>query len=355
MTEHVEHGTPCTVDVHAHIDAPAVYGLVQDEPGLAADQAAQFATFGAESIQRNIELMTTSYRPLLDELSARLAQMDASGVDIQAISVVPTLYHYWADAPLADNIVAVANEHIAAAVAEKPDRLVGLATVALQHPELAADQLRMAHSQLGMRGAEISTGVPGRDLSDPALEPFWAAAEELGSFLFIHPWGCSLGSRLALGYLGNVIGQPAETTIALHHLVFGGVLDRFPSLRICAAFGGGYFPHYLGRADHAYQVRPESRLMARPPSAYLDSLYFDSLVHTGDALSRLVSIAGADHVLLGTEYPFDMGVTDPVERIGAIGLPPAGRDAITGGNAARLSPPGPNLEASAKRQLPDPG
>ena len=347
MTECGEHGTPYvlvglpsavrgTVDVHAHIDAPDVYGLVQDEPGLAAEQAAQFATFGAGSIQRNAELMTTSYRPLLDDLSARLAQMDASGVDIQAISVVPTLYHYWADAPLANDIVAVANEHIAEAVAEKPDRLVGLATVALQHPELAADQLRMAHTQLDMRGAEISTSVPGRDLSDPALDPFWAAAEELGSFLFIHPWGCSLGSRLALGYLGNVIGQPAETTVALHHLVFGGVLDRFPSLRICAAHGGGYFPHYLGRADHAYQVRPESRRMARPPSEYLDSLYFDSLVYTDDTLSRLVSIAGADHILLGTDYPFDMGVTDPVERIGAIGLPPAGRDAITGGNAARL-------------------
>jgi aminocarboxymuconate-semialdehyde decarboxylase len=324
------------IDVHAHVDVPAVYGLVADQPGLAAEQAAQFATFGAESIHRNIELMTTSYRPLLDDLSTRLAQMDASGVDVHAVSVVPTLYHYWADAPLANDIVAAANSCVAAVVAEKPDRLAGLATVALQHPELAADQLRMAHTQLGMRGAEISTSAGGRDLSDPALDPFWAAAEELGSFLFIHPWGCTLGSRLALGYLGNVIGQPAETTVALHHLVFGGVLDRFPSLKICAAHGGGYFPHYLGRADHAYQVRPESRLMARPPSEYLDTLYFDSLVYTGDALSRLVSVAGAGHVLLGTDYPFDMGVTDPVARIDAIGLAAADRDAIVGGTAARL-------------------
>jgi aminocarboxymuconate-semialdehyde decarboxylase len=257
-------------------------------------------------------------------------------VDIHAISVVPTLYHYWADAPLANDIVAAANSRVAAAVAEKPDRLAGLATVALQHPELAADQLRMAHTQLGLRGAEISASVPGRDLSDRSLDPFWAAAEELGSFLFIHPWGCTLGSRLALGYLGNVIGQPAETTVALHHLVFGGVLDRFPSLRICAAHGGGYFPHYLGRADHAYQVRPESRLMARPPSEYLDTLRFDSLVYTDDALSRLVSIVGPDHVLLGTDYPFDMGVTDPVARIDALALPPASRDAIVGATAARL-------------------
>ena len=324
------------IDVHAHIDVPAVHGLVEGEPGLAAEQARQAATLGAESIKRNMELMQTSYRPLLDDLDARLAQMDASGVDIHAISVVPALYHYWAGAPLANDIVAVANEHIAAAVAARPDRLTGLATVALQHPELAADQLRMAHTQLGMRGAEISTSVAGRDLSDRELDPFWAAAEELGSFVFVHPWGCSLGSRLALGYLGNVIGQPAETTIALHHLVFGGVLDRFPGLRICAAHGGGYFPHYLGRADHAYRVRPESRLMQRSPSAYLDVLCFDSLVYTAGALARLVSIAGPGHILLGTDYPFDMGVTDPVACIDALGLPAPARDAIVGGTAARL-------------------
>ena len=206
----------------------------------------------------------------------------------------------------------------------------------MQHPELAADQLRSAHSQLGLRGVESSTSVAGKDLSDPGLDPFWAAAEQLGSFIFIHPWGCSLGSRLSLAYLGNIVGQPAETTVALHHLVFGGVLDRFPGLRICAAHGGGYFPHYLARADHAYEVRPECRTMARPPSAYLATLYFDSLVYTDDALSRLLSVAGPGHVLLGTDYPFDMGVTDPVDRIESLGLPAADRDAIAGATAARL-------------------
>src|ERR1700722_9001174 len=309
-----------TVDVHAHLDVPAIDGLVRGKPGLAAEQADQLATFGPESIRRNIELASTSYRPLLDDLGSRLAQMGASGIDVQAVSVVPTLYHYWADRGLAAEIVAAANERIAAAVAGQPARLVGLAAVALQHPELAAEQLRAAHARQGLRGAEISTSVAGRDLSDPTLDPFWAAAEELGSFLFIHPWGCSLGSRLATAYLGNIVGNPTETTVALHHLVFGGVLDRFPRLRICAAHGGGYFPHYLGRADHAYRVRAESRTMKRLPSEYLDRLYFDSLVYTDDGLSRLVSIAGAGHVLLGTDYPFDMGVTDPLDRIDRIGL-----------------------------------
>jgi aminocarboxymuconate-semialdehyde decarboxylase len=308
---------------------------VQGRPGLAEEQAAQFATFGAESTRLNIELASTSYRPMLDDVSVRLGLMDAGGVDVQAVSVVPTLYHYWADAALAADVVETANEQITQFCAKQPDRFVGLATAALQHPDLAADQLRAA-TERGARGVEISTSVAGRELSDRSLDPFWAAAEALGSFVFIHPWGCSLGARLATSYLGNVVGNPTETTVALNHLVFGGVLDRFPGLRVCGAHGGGYFPHYLARADHAYRVRPESRTMEREPSAYLDRLYFDSLVYSAGELSRLVQAAGADHVVIGTDYPFDMGVPDPLVRLDAVGLPAAERDAIAGGTAAGL-------------------
>lgn len=325
-----------TVDVHAHVDVPAVAALVVGRPGLLAEQAEQLATFGEASTARNIALTATTYRPLLDDLDVRLRWMDDADLQVQAVSVSPTLYHQWADAPLAVDIVATANTAISDLVARAPRRLVGLASVALQHPELAAAQLREATGSLGLRGVEISTSAGGRDLSDPALDPFWAQAQELGSFVFLHPWGCSLGSRLAPSYLGNIVGQPTETTVALSHLVFGGVLDRFPGLRVCAAHGGGYFPHYLGRADHAYQVRPESRTMARPPSAYLDQLWFDSLVYTQQTLERLIEAVGAEHVLLGTDYPFDMGVADPVVRLDAIGLPAAARDAIAGGTAAAL-------------------
>ncbi len=325
-----------TVDVHAHVDVPAIAELVAGQPGLLADQAAQLATFGVASTARNIELVRGEYRPPLDDLDVRFARMDAGGIDIQAISVVPTLYSYWADASLADEIVAAANEHIVLLVEQGRGRLVGLAAVSLQHPEAAAEQLRRATLRQGMRGVEISTSVEGRELSDRALDPFWAAAEELGSFVFIHPWGCSLGSRLDTAYLGNIVGQPTETTLALHHLVFGGVLDRFPGLTICAAHGGGYFPHYLGRADHAYEVRPESRTMAQRPSEYLRRLYVDSLVYTTDGLARLVGAIGADRVLLGTDYPFDMGVADPIQRLGGIGLTDAETAAIAGGSAAAL-------------------
>jgi len=325
-----------TVDVHAHVDVPAIAELVAGQPGLLADQAAQLATFGAASTARNIELVRGECRSPLDDLDVRFARMDAGGIDIHAISVVPTLYSYWADASLADEIVAAANEHIVLLVEQGRGRLVGLAAVSLQHPEAAAEQLRRATLRQGMRGVEISTSVRGRELSDRALDPFWAAAEELGSFVFIHPWGCSLGSRLDTAYLGNIVGQPTETTLALHHLVFGGVLDRFPGLTICAAHGGGYFPHYLGRADHAYEVRPESRTMAQRPREYLRRLYVDSLVYTTDGLARLVGAIGADRVLLGTDYPFDMGVADPIQRLGGIGLTDAETAAIAGGTAAAL-------------------
>jgi aminocarboxymuconate-semialdehyde decarboxylase len=324
-----------TVDVHAHTGVPAIAALVEGQTGLGVERDEQLATFGLASTRLNIELDRTTYRSPLEDLSTRLTQMDQSGIDAQAVSVAPTLYHYWANPSLAADIVAAANDYIADLVSKEPERIVGLAAVALQHADLAADQLRAATDH-GLRGVEISTRVAGRDLSDRSFDPFWAAAEALGSFIFLHPWGCSLGSRLAIAYLGNVVGNPTETTVALHHLIFGGVLDRFPKLRICAAHGGGYFPHYLGRADHAFDVRPESRTMQRKPSEYLDSLYFDSLLYTDDALARLIGVVGHDHVMLGTDYPFDMGVTDPLQRLDAIGLPSQQRATIAGGTAARL-------------------
>ena len=326
-----------TVDVHAHTIVPEIFPLAAGQPGYRDEQDQQLRTFGRESVERNARLAAGDYAPLLSDMGSRLKAMDAAGIDIQAVSVIPTQYHYWADRALAGEIVSAVNEHIAAMAREQPDRLVGLATVALQHPDLAAAQLTEAVGRLGLRGVEISTSAAGRDLSDPFFEPFFAAAAELGAFVFIHPWGCSLGERLSSWYLGNIIGQPAETTLALSHLIFGGVLDRHPDLIVCAAHGGGYLPQYIGRADHAYSVRPESAAMKRPPSAYLRQLYFDSLVYTPGTARQLIDAAGAGHVLIGTDYPFDMGVTDPLARLDAVpGLSGEERAAIAGGTAARL-------------------
>jgi aminocarboxymuconate-semialdehyde decarboxylase len=328
---------PPVVDVHAHTVVPAVAGLVAGHTGLAAELEDQARTFGPASMEQNAKLITGVYGPLLNDIPTRFGVMDAAGVDIQSVSIIPTQYHYWADAGLADTIVAAANEHIAALADAHPDRLVGLATVSLQHPDRAAGQLRHAMTALGLRGVEISTSAAGCDFSDPYFEPFWVEAEALGAFVFIHPWGCSLGERLSPFYLGNVIGQPVETTIALSHLIFGGVLDRHPGLRICGAHGGGYLPYYAGRSDHAWEVRPESRTTVHPPSHYLRRLWFDALVYRPDSLRLLVDVAGADHVLLGTDYPFDMSVTDPVDRLDAVpGLSERERAAIAGATAAGL-------------------
>ena len=270
-------------------------------------------------------------------MATRFAAMDEAGVDVQAVSIVPTLYHYWASERLAGEIVTAANEHIAALAGAHPDRLVGLATVALQHPEQAADQLRHAMGTLGLRGVYRSPRGGGRYFSDPVSAPCWAAAAPLGVLVFVHPWGCSLGDRLAPFYLGNVVGNPVETTLALSHLIFGGVLDRHPGLKVCGAHGGGYLPHYVGRSDHAWEVRPESRTTAEAPSSYLRRLWFDSLVYRPDTLRHLIDVAGAGQVVIGTDYPFDMGVTDPLTRLDAVdGLVPSDRAAIAGANAAAL-------------------
>jgi aminocarboxymuconate-semialdehyde decarboxylase len=322
------------VDIHAHALIPAVERLVRDQPGFAVEQAVQGQLFGAESLAVNAERFRTDWLAPLTEPGVRLSIMDKAGVDVQAVSISPTQYHYWADEALARDVVAAANTGLAELVASAPDRLAGLATVALQHPSLAAHQLRHAVRDLGLRGAQISTSAGGRDFSHPDLDEFWATAAELGALLLVHPWGCDYPGRLSSFYFGNVIGQPLETTVALSHLIFGGVLDRHPRLRVCGAHGGGYLPHYLGRADHAYEVRPESRTMAHRPSDYLSRLYFDSLVYRADTLRALIAAAGRDRVLLGTDYPFDMADNDP--RASLDGLDPADRALVGGGNATRL-------------------
>jgi aminocarboxymuconate-semialdehyde decarboxylase len=323
------------IDMHAHVMVQAVEDLAAGEEGRRAEAAQMASWMGAASNAHN-RTLGPLYQPKFTDVSVRLADMDAMGVDIQAVSTSPTQYHYWAEEPLAERLVATANEHIAGFVAAHQERFVALGAVALQHPRLAVAQLQHAVKDLGLRGVEVSTRVRDRELADPAHEPFWEAAAALGAVVFIHPMGCTLGTRLDRFYLGNVIGNPAETTVALSHLVFSGVFERHPSLKVVAAHGGGYLPYYFARSDHAYAVRPESRTLPHPPSHYLRRVFFDSLVYDGVILRHLVEIVGASQVVLGTDYPFDMGVTDPLERLGSANLPPETVRAIRGANAARL-------------------
>ncbi len=322
------------VDMHAHVAVPEADALIMGTEGFAAELAAEQAAHSPHSLQVNREQLATRVPWMLD-VNRRLADMDAMGVDVQVVSPMP-MHHYWADRDLAVRLARTVNEGVAAHCAKAPDRLVGLGTVPLQHPDLAVGELVRAVRDLGLKGVNVSTNVDGRELADPAHEPFWAATAELGTPVFIHPWGCTLGTRLADHYLGNSIGQPVETTVALAHLILSGVLDRHPELKLCAAHGGGYLTAFTGRADHAWHARPDARGCAEPPSAYLRRIWFDSLVYTPSALESLVRAAGADRVVIGTDYPFDMGVSDPLQRLDLARLPTADREPIRGANAAAL-------------------
>ncbi|MEV7390760.1 MULTISPECIES: amidohydrolase family protein [unclassified Streptomyces] len=322
------------VDFHGHLAVPAADALVAGSAGFAAELAAEQRAHSPASLAANRAQLQRLAGKLTD-VEARLADLDAMSVDIQVVGPMP-MHHYWAEPDLAVRLARTVNEAVAGHCAAAPERLYGLGTVPLQHPDLAVALLDTAVTELGLYGISVSTTVEGRELADPAHDEVWAKAEELGTVVFVHPWGCSLGERLASNYLGNTVGQPTETTVALSQLIFTGVLDRFPRLKLVAAHGGGYLPTYIGRSDHAWEVRPDARGCAEPPSSYLRRMWFDALVYTPRALRHLVEEVGADRVVLGTDHPFDMGVTDPVVRLDAAGLDPAARDAIAGGNALDL-------------------
>ncbi|WP_299538574.1 amidohydrolase family protein [uncultured Streptomyces sp.] len=330
-----------TIDVHAHLLVPAVEAAVAAAPGLAAHRALDARRNGAEALAVSGEMVRARI-PKLTDAAVRLAAMDAVGVDVQLVSPSPSHYHYWADEELARTVWETANTATAAHCAEAPARLHGLGLVPQQHPKLAVEALDHALG-LGLLGVEISSHAPrpgadgrGIELSDPAYEPFWARAEETGALLFLHPFGCTLDERLDRWYLSNTVGQPTENAVALSHLIFSGVLDRHPGLKLVAAHGGGYLPTHIGRSDHAWRARPDARGCAREPSSYLRQIWFDSLVHDPAVLRALVASAGADRVLLGSDFPFDMGADDPLAALRAAGLDAADFHAVRGANAAAL-------------------
>jgi len=322
------------IDAHGHLLVPEANALADGHPREAADAAAELASFAQASIAAN-QAQIRRVWPQLTDVQRRLADLDAIGVDVQVVGPMP-MHRYWAEPELAVKLSTVINEAVAAHCALGQGRLYGLGTLPLQHPAIAVRELERAVCELGLKGISVSTNVDGRELADPLFAPVWEAAADLGAVVFIHPWGCSLGARLGAHFLGNTFGQPTETALALSHLIFGGTLDRHPGLKLLAAHGGGFLPTYIGRSDHAWAERPDARGCEQPPSSYLRRIWYDALVYTPQAVRHLIEVVGADKVMLGTDYPFDMGVTDPVERATAAGLPAADLTAVLSGNAAAL-------------------
>jgi aminocarboxymuconate-semialdehyde decarboxylase len=307
------------IDVHCHCVIPEVVDVVKGTP---FEKAA--AGGGAGNVLG----------------PARLQTMDGQGVDIQALSI-NTYWWYAADRALARRIVQTQNEGLAKWVSAHPDRFVAMASVALQHPDLAAQQLEDGVKRLGLRGVSIGGHVEGEDVTLPKYDPFWAKAAELGALVFMHPNNSLnlvkpgvLGGR---GELGNIIGNPLETTYFLSRLIFEGTLDRFPGLRVCGAHAGGYLPSYLGRTDVACDVRPGANCAnkKRPREYFKRELLVDTMVFSDEGLRHLVAEVGVGQIVYGTDVPFNWPVTVDLV-LNASWLNNADKEAILGGNLARL-------------------
>ncbi len=280
-----------------------------------------------------------SLRPKMESIEVRLADMDAMGVDVQAVSLSPyQLFHWVDDVDLSVRAFQTINDDLAAVGADHPDRFIPLGAIPMQHPDAAVAELKRCVGELGFRGIEMATHIEGVEISSPQFDPFWEAVEQTGAMVFLHPTGFTQPQRLMDHYFINTIGHPLEETICAGRLIFDGVMERFPGLKFVFSHGGGFLPMYAGRFDHAYEAREDVRHgLPRPPSEYLAMFYFDTMVFAPEQIGYLVAQYGPDHVLLGTDYPYDMGENDPLGLVGRVdGLSDADRALIVGGNATRL-------------------
>ena len=325
-----------TIDIHCHLLTPKAEEMVA-AAGLSQDWQPrhQFANDHTKEVNREQARRT---RVQFTDVPTRLADMDRMGIDIQAITPSPAQTFYSVPPDLGIATAKVINDNIAEICGKHPDRFVGLGTVPFQAPEAACEELTRLSKSLGLRGIEIATNVAGEDLSEQRFRPIFARAEELGLTLFMHPTGFPDARRFRDHYFTNIIGNPLDTTVAVHHLIFGGVLHDYPNLKLVLSHGGGFLPAYSGRIDHAAAARPDTcECIHHDPTTYLKRLYFDTIVYTHPQLQYLVEQYGADHVLMGTDYPADMGEVDPLGFIeSAPGLDDVERRAILGHNAARL-------------------
>jgi aminocarboxymuconate-semialdehyde decarboxylase len=324
-----------TIDMHCHIVVPEAAKLAgpQVDPkriplALWADDATR-----AINAEQDADRAAIMYR----DLDGRLADMDRMGVDIQVIAPAPGQCYYTLSPELAAEAHRMTNDGVAAYVARCPDRFAGLGTVTLHDPARAVEELDYIMGPLGLKGAQILTNVDGEELGDERFRPFFAKAEQLGAFLMMHPNGFTQGERMTKYYFNNVLGNPLDTTVALHHLIFSGTLAAFPDLKLMAVHGGGYLPGYSGRIDHAWGAREDAAGgLKLPPTHYLRQVYFDTIVFTPHQLRNMLDVFGPDRILMGTDYPFDMAEHDPIGHIVSTpGVDGTTLSALAGGNAIK--------------------
>jgi len=322
-----------TIDIHAHIlPEETIRQLQQTAPSLGLKLSP------LDEGSAVLEIAGVTQKPFPRgawDLEWRLRDMDRSGVDIQLLSNTPQSFLYDQEASLGAACAAIQNDRIAAIVGKHAARFLGLATLPMQAPELAARELRRAMGPLGLLGFHLASHIQGRNLDDPNLAPVWEAAQELGAFVLIHPFKVAAMDRLKSYYLKNLIGNPLETTIAAACLIFGGVIERYPRISFCFSHGGGFAPYQAGRFIHGWNVRPEPKqFLAEGPAESLGRLYYDTILHSDRMLETLIENVGASRVMLGSDYPFDMGYYEGVRQVRSLPIA-AGDQALILGDTAR--------------------
>ncbi|MGH9443512.1 MAG: amidohydrolase family protein [Thermoanaerobaculia bacterium] len=321
------------IDVHTHI-LPETLPDLRKTPGgerfvrLEHHAPGRARMMVGDALFREIE--SNCWDP-----AVRLAECDSAGVDVQVLSTVPVMFSYWAQPGPALELARYLNDHLAAVVAAHPTRFAALGTVPMQKPDSAIRELERCVRDLGIAGIEIGSNVNGANLDSPELFPIFEAAASLGAAVFVHPWEMAGRDRMTKYWLPWLVGMPAEVSLAICSLIFGGVLERLPALRIAFAHGGGAFPATIGRIARGFETRPDLFETSRcaPPREYLDRIYVDSLVHDPRMLRYLLEAMGAERIALGSDYPFPLGEARAGDLIEACGFPEETRDRLLHGTA----------------------
>jgi len=324
------------IDVHAHFvpaDSLKVASEIGKRHGMKLDKNER----GREIVSRDGKPYLTQLKAEFSDLDLRLSIMDSQGVDMQALSPASTYFFYWMAAEESLEYAQWLNNRLAEAVVKHPKRLVALGSVPMQDSAKAIGELERAMGKLGLRGVEIASNINGRYFDDPAFNPFWEAAQALDALILVHPNQVVGADRMKEFNLANLIGNPTDTSLAIAKLIFSGVLERYPRLNLLLAHAGGFLPYTWGRLDRGYRIQDSATAkISKPPGEYLKLLNFDTITHSTMALEYLVAHFGADHVVLGSDYPYDMGDPEPVASLGAARIDSASLEQIASANACKL-------------------
>jgi aminocarboxymuconate-semialdehyde decarboxylase len=326
--------TPLTIDTHAHYFPESYLKLIADHGKRCGTTVVSDAS-GARFIQVGLLLRTGPITPHFHDLDDRIRTMDATGVRMHALSLTQPMV-YWADDELGLNLSIAFNDAVSQAHRKHPDRFIGFAVLPLQNPNLALEELERVARLPGIRGIYMATAVRDRELSDRSFFPIYERAADLGLPIFLHPMMIN-NERLKQYYLINLLGNPFDTAIAAAHLIFGGVLDAFPKLEVSLPHAGGALPILRGRLDRGFEIRGECKVIPRPPSEYLRRFTYDTIAYSGPIMDDLVKLVGAERIMMGSDYCFDIAYNDPVAIVNDMtSLSDAQRQQILWGNAAKL-------------------